>query len=745
MLKTKYKGKSIIIPIKLAHFEYDDGQNKIKDTAAISRMICAAIREYDILPDGDAEFETEPIYQLVSMSSDAPYLHKKDINGDPQIISDIQSLIYTGPLCSGWKYDGAHELELVRKDLLNTNTDHYYWIESISAGLSILTRPKWSTTTINVAKRCQLPPRKFQTLSQTRFWSHFGSTLRKIFLNLNTAYYVFVVLQQNTDLAKTTLTWREEWQSMQWALFLMLNIDVMEAMEVLSFAHQTSVDIAPFFITYNLEKAQTMIQEDIQSLETLLEIITNLRTNQFDSNYNITMDIENIPSLSTTKHNLKYILKFQWDQHQLSSNNLFTDLYTNTIYSRCDATQFLTQEEEQDIFGDIEESTDYDTSSDYAPTDIEEKENEMDEQILNEYENRISQRNNQNTYRYDACHDYIYIGNCNGRCDADTWIKCDGCGGWKCYSHISEDLGIDLERYEPEFIEGMSYLCDICLKLIKDPVNMQIKYVKDFHDKYYGPNGVRSETVMNENLDSKWVGLSIDVLMENCMEEKWDIDGIKVNVLNDEEKMNEGKIEFLRLSNYYLDKCENTKFQDLFYFDNMTIINSFISLKKQMLRYIITHIQDYLDLNSNDITTKKLKQFRKNMFHFIDKQINTNNNYVQIKTLWNLSVAELQSEAIVESICSSLKKIYTPDRNKLKQITLEILIQLRLSLPISKKQRDEVIKKVIEKYHEEHPTQITHKVRVEQKQRRQVLGISVSKAIDEAQNEKNTAFTVPFD
>ena len=133
------------------------------------------------------------------------------------------------------------------------------------------------------------------------------------------------------------------------------------------------------------------------------------------------------------------------------------------------------------------------------------------------------------------------------------------------------------------------------------------------------------------------------------------------------------------------------------------------------------------------------------MFHFIDKQINTNNNYVQIKTLWNLSVAELQSEAIVESICSSLKKIYTPDRNKLKQITLEILIQLRLSLPMSKKQRDEVTKKVIEKYHEEHPTQITHKVRVEQKQRRQVLGISVSKAIDEAQNEKNTAFTVPFD
>ena len=92
-----------------------------------------------------------------------------------------------------------------------------------------------------------------------------------------------------------------------------------------------------------------------------------------------------------------------------------------------------------------------------------------------------------------------------------------------------------------------------------------------------------------------------------------------------------------------------------------------------------------------------------------------------------------------------LKEIHTPVRNRLKQITLEILIQLRLALPISKKEKDEVIKKVIQKYHEQFPTQISHKIRRQQKERRKTLDTSVSKEIDEAQSEINTAFTVPFD
>ena len=59
-------------------------------------------------------------------------------------------------------------------------------------------------------------------------------------------------------------------------------------------------------------------------------------------------------------------------------------------------------------------------------------------------------------------------------------------------------------------------------------------------------------------------------------------------------------------------------------------------------------------------------------------------------------MAKLRSESMVESICSILKKIYTTDRSRLKGITLEVLLQLRLALPWTKQQRDIVIKKVID-------------------------------------------------
>ena len=71
---------------------------------------------------------------------------------------------------------------------------------------------------------------------------------------------------------------------MQWVLLLMLNIDTMEAMDLLSLTHQTSVDIPPYYITYNLRKAKQMITDDIQSLKELLSLLTNLRINQFDVN-----------------------------------------------------------------------------------------------------------------------------------------------------------------------------------------------------------------------------------------------------------------------------------------------------------------------------------------------------------------------------------------------------------------------------------------------------------------------------
>ena len=105
----------------------------------------------------------------------------------------------------------------------------------------------------------------------------------------------------------------------------------------------------------------------------------------------------------------------------------------------------------------------------------------------------------------------------------------------------------------------------------------------------------------------------------------------------------------------------------------------------------------------------------------------------------------MQSESIVESICSSLKKTYTTDRHQLKKDALEILIKLRLCLPRTKAQRDIVIKKVIEEYRRRHPKSSSHKVSDKTKARRLKKGRERPPVIYRHENKQNIAFTVPFD
>ena len=60
---------------------------------------------------------------------------------------------------------------------------------------------------------------------------------------------------------------------MQWALLLLLNVDTFESMRTLSMTHQTSIDITPYFLTYNIRKSKKILLEDMQCLDTLKEIM----------------------------------------------------------------------------------------------------------------------------------------------------------------------------------------------------------------------------------------------------------------------------------------------------------------------------------------------------------------------------------------------------------------------------------------------------------------------------------------
>ena len=100
-------------------------------------------------------------------------------------------------------------------------------------------------------------------------------------------------------------------------------------------------------------------------------------------------------------------------------------------------------------------------------------------------------------------------------------------------------------------------------------------------------------------------------------------------------------------------------------------------MKKQMIECIMVNNDQYYDTTNNNINTKQLKKFKKSMFYFFNKQTNNQPQYKQIKILWSSSLGELKSEAIVESICSTLKKIYGTDRRYGKYLTSRIKLRFQ--------------------------------------------------------------------
>ena len=85
VIKFKYKGRSSIVPLKLGHFECDAEDNSTKNTKEITKMIHQAIMDYNITQSPEQSFEHGTSCQLVTISSNHPYLFKKHISGQPQI------------------------------------------------------------------------------------------------------------------------------------------------------------------------------------------------------------------------------------------------------------------------------------------------------------------------------------------------------------------------------------------------------------------------------------------------------------------------------------------------------------------------------------------------------------------------------------------------------------------------------------------------------------------------------------
>ena len=193
-------------------------------------------------------------------------------------------------------------------------------------------------------------------------------------------------------------------------------------------------------------------------------------------------------------------------------------------------------------------------------------------------------------------------------------------------------------------------------------MKIQNNLLKSFKEKYYGSDGVKNTEKLENSNDAKWIGSSIDLFLEDAKELKCEKKEIEQKMINNPEYIQKGQYDFLDLYRLYEIKCIDAKWSIYFNANYSDVTQSFILLKKHLLMYTKNHIQDYYAETLNDIPLKKLKKFKKTMFLYFNVQMNINKTYNHVKVLWNLAVAELRSESIVESILSSLKKIYRSDR-----------------------------------------------------------------------------------
>ena len=155
----------------------------------------------------------------------------------------------------------------------------------------------------------------------------------------------------------------------------------------------------------------------------------------------------------------------------------------------------------------------------------------------------------------------------------------------------------------------------------------------------------------------------------------------------------------------------------------------------------MVNIHNYIDAESGIIEFDEYKIFKKNIFLHFNESINTKSQYKCIKVIWNVSVADLKSESIAESLLSFAGQIYTKQRRRMSKDRLEQLLSYRTSLPSSQAQRQNVCHKVQQEYENRYKNHVNHHVSNRTKSQRQSRNGSVkSDVIINAYNRNHTIY-----
>ena len=110
----------------------------------------------------------------------------------------------------------------------------------------------------------------------------------------------------------------------------------------------------------------------------------------------------------------------------------------------------------------------------------------------------------------------------------------------------------------------MSFICDLCISSVVDAINVQIKFLKCFKEDYFGYDGIKNVDMLKETMDYKWMGLSIDLIMDKMKKLKYDKVEIKRQMLKNEEYIQNGKEMFVDLCNEYRENSMDPNWSALF-------------------------------------------------------------------------------------------------------------------------------------------------------------------------------------
>ena len=121
-------------------------------------------------------------------------------------------------------------------------------------------------------------------------------------------------------------------------------------------------------------------------MKVLSPIINEYKKDQFDVEYRINEKISTLQSiLSSTTQQIQQMLKFKYDSHKITADNIFTEFHTENYLSNYDPEEHLNQQERQEIFGEDDEVLEYE-ESDFEPDWETETETEIETESETECE-----------------------------------------------------------------------------------------------------------------------------------------------------------------------------------------------------------------------------------------------------------------------------------------------------------------------------------------------------------------------